>query len=53
MQFFLATKLHYYIRACVIIYTCVYIISGQSKHKERRKVKQFNTFNLKGKMGKK
>ena len=28
---FLATKLHYYIRACVIIYTCVYIISGKKK----------------------
>lgn len=26
---------------------------GQSKHKERRKVKQFNTFNLKQKMNKK
>lgn len=28
-------------------------VSGQSKHKERRKVKQFDTFNLKGKMNKK
>ena len=26
---------------------------GQSKHKERRKVKQFDTFNLKEKMDKK